>query len=52
MREEGFSSAVETKTKLQGIWNVFFKWKNTDKNDSVMVKPLFKFVFAYKSPRT
>ena len=53
MRENGFGSTVETKTKLQGIWNVFFfLMENTDKNDSVMVKPLFKSVFAYKSPRT
>ena len=30
----------------------FFKWKNADKNESVMEKPLFKSVFAYKSLRT
>lgn len=51
MRENGLGSTVETKPNYKG-YGMFFKMENTDKNDSVMAKPLFKSVFAYKSPRT
>lgn len=40
------------KPNYKGYGMFFFLMENTDKNDSVMVKPLFKSVFAYKSPRT